>query len=265
MSKTFLALWMAMLSGLFMSCDDVTSENRSLVNILLVDAPGDFDEVWIEVLGVEILPAGSRGSTENANWIRIPYRAASNTVKISDLVNDERLLLGRTEIQSGLVSKIRLLLGREMYLIQDGIRIDLAADLDLADKLEMDIAVDALPGFSYDIFLDMDLAGSIVPAANGSFLLDPKLRAFDPAGAATIRGRILPGNVAPHVYVRSTTDTLSTLTAGNGGFYLQGITPNTYQVFIEAPAGYLDTAFDVAVSGDTLLTLPSINLRPQLP
>ena len=248
-----------------MSCDDAASENRSLVNILLVDAPGDFDQVWIEVLGVEILPAGSRGSAENANWVNIPYQAASNMVRISDLVNEERLLIGRTEIQSGTVSKIRLLLGSQLYLIQDENRIDLSTDSDFEEKLEVEINVNALPGYSYDIYIDFDLAHSVVNTGDNHFLLDPRVRVFETAATAAIRGSITPRTVKPHIYLRSETDTLTTLTGENGGFYLQGIPPNDYQIRIAAPGNYLDTAFNFSVKEDTLLTIPPITLRPQLP
>ncbi|MFO7824249.1 MAG: DUF4382 domain-containing protein [Cyclobacterium sp.] len=265
MNKLYLFLWMGMFSGLCMSCDDAASENRSLVNILLVDAPGDFDQVWIEVLGVEILPAGSRGNAENASWVNIPYQAASNMVRISDLVNEERLLIGRTEIQSGTVSKIRLLLGSQLYLIQDENRIDLSTDSDFEEKLEVEINVNALPGNSYDIYLDFDLARSVVNTGNGNFLLDPRIRVFESAVSAVIRGSILPRNERPHVYVSSNTDTLTTLTGENGGYYLQGLPPNDYRITIDAPSNYLDTTFNVSVKEDTLLAIPAITLRPQMP
>lgn len=260
-----LILGVALLSVLFMGCDNAASENRSLVNILLVDAPGDFEQVWIEVLGVEILPSGSRGSAENASWVSIPYQAASNLVRISDLVNEERLLIGRTEIQSGMVSKVKLLLGSELYLIQDETRIDLNTNSDFENQLEIDINVNALSGNSYDIILDFDLARSVVRTDNGNYQLDPRIRAFESGVAAIIRGSILPRTVKPHIYVHSDTDTLTTLTGNNGGFYLQGIPPNDYQITIDAPVSYLDTAFNVSVQADTLLTIPAITLRPQLP
>ncbi|MBD3626844.1 DUF4382 domain-containing protein [Cyclobacterium sp.] len=262
---THFILGIAIFSGLLMACDNAASENRSLVNILLVDTPGDFEQVWIEVLGVEILPAGSRGSAENASWINLPYQAASNMVRISDLVNEERLLIGRTEIQSGMVSKIKLLLGNELYLIQDETRIDLDKDSDFENKLEIDINVNALPGNSYDIYLDFDLASSVVRSSGGNYQLDPRIRAFESGVAAVIRGSILPRNVNSHVFIRSDTDTLTTLTGANGGFYLQGIPPNDYQITIDAPEIYQDTAFNVSVQADTLLTIPAITLRPQLP
>lgn len=247
------------------ACEDTSLENRSLVNVLLVDAPGDFDQVWIEVLGVELLPAGVRGSAENANWINLPYQAPSNTVRISDLVDDQRLLIGRTEIQSGTISGIRLQLGQEMYLIQGENRTDLIADPDLDALLELDLDIHLEPGLSYDLYLDFDLAQSVRQGQGDTFHLVPKLRAFVTEQTAAIQGTVLPRGILPHIFVINSTDTLSTLTGSTGGFYFKGLPPTEYRLFVDAPTGYADTTLLVGTQPDTLVTLPTINLRIENP
>lgn len=247
------------------ACEDASLENRSLVNVLLMDAPGDFDEVWIEVLGVEILPAGVRGSAENATWIDIPYEAASNTVRISDLVNDRRLLIGRTEIQSGTISGIRLRLGEQMYLVRDEIRIDLTPSSNLEALLDLEVAIDVQAGLSYDLYIDFDLAQSIEQRQGVSFQMNPEIRAFVTEQTAAISGTVVPRNLRPHIFAISDEDTIGTLTEGTGGFYLKGLPPTDYKILVDAPTGYLDTAFRVSTKPDTLIALPNINLQPENP
>ncbi|MDN3687691.1 DUF4382 domain-containing protein [Cyclobacterium jeungdonense] len=258
-------LLFCLLPGCLAACEDASLENRSLVNILLIDAPGDFDEVWIEVLGVEVLPSGVRGSAENASWIDIPYQAASNTVRISDLVNDQRLLIGRAEIQSGTISGIRLRLGEEMYLVRDEIRIDLTPSSILEELLDLEVSIDVESGLSYDVYIDFDLAQSIQQSPGESFQLIPEIRAFVTDQTAAIRGTVVPRNLRPHIFAINNTDTLATLTESTGGFYLKGLPPTDYGIFIDAPSGYLDTAFRVSTKPDTVIALPNITLQPQNP
>ncbi|WP_162342378.1 DUF4382 domain-containing protein [Cyclobacterium salsum] len=254
-----------LLPGFLAACEDTSLENRSLVNILLIDAPGDFDEVWIEVLGVEVLPSGVRGSSENVSWIDIPYQAASNIVRISDLVNDQRLLIGRTEIQSGTINGIRLRLGEEMYLVRDEIRIDLEPASNLETLLDLDVSIDVQAGLSYDLYIDIDLAQSIQQSTGENFQLIPEVRAFVTEQTAAISGTVLPRNIRPHIFAISDTDTLATLTESTGGFHMKGLPPTDYRILVDAPSEYLDTAFWVSTKPDTLVTLPNITLQLENP
>ncbi|WP_339925797.1 DUF4382 domain-containing protein [uncultured Cyclobacterium sp.] len=237
------------------------AETRSLVNLLLIDAPGDFDEVWVEVNGVEILPAGIRGSEENASWVSIPYQAASNMVLVSALVDDTQLLIGRTEIPAGDISKIRFLLGDVVYLINDDVRTDMTISPDSESLLEVDVDISTQSGLSYDIILDLDLAQSVVANQSGGFDFVPHLRVFVSTGLSEITGSIFPISIAPHVMAISATDTFSTLTSGDGGFLLSGLPEDEYEFKIAAPTGYQDTTFTLLTYPDSTLTLESITLK----
>jgi len=255
----FFGLWLLGLACI--GCTEAT-ETRSLVNLLLVDAPGDFDEVWVEVNGVEILPAGIRGSEENANWVSIPYQAASNMVLVSALVNDTQLLVGRTEIPAGDISKIRFLLGNVAYLISDDNRIDMTISTNSEALLEVAVDITTQSGLSYDIFLDLDLSQSVVANQNGGFDFVPSLRVFVTNGLGSIEGTVLPIANTPHIIATSENDTIGTLRADDGGFLLKGLAPDTYQIKIAASPGYQDTTFTLVNYADSTLTLSTINLRP---
>ncbi len=249
---------------LFSGCDNDTIGNKSLINVLLIDAPGDFDEVWIEILGVEVLPSGSRG-LDNANWINIPYLSASNTVRVSDLVADEMLLLGRREIQSGTISKVKLLLGETFYLISDEEQVPLFPVGNLENYLELDVDIRIEPGISYDLYLDFNLAESVMENAAGGYQLKPSLRSFVRQGTAEISGTIAPNAIKPHVYAISVADTFATLTNNSGTFRLRGLPPVDFRVWIDAPQGLMDTTFTVSTQPDTLVQLPNIILNRDIP
>src|SRR5690554_4996253 len=98
-SKRLKAKWMLFLFGsmfISFSCSDISKqEGKALVNIRLIDAPGDFDEAWIEILGVEILQGRNRESND-AHWEFVPYQQPNQQVDISKLVAEGVLLIGRT-------------------------------------------------------------------------------------------------------------------------------------------------------------------------
>lgn len=262
MIKNTISLFLFSLFGaVYTGCTE-PSDTRSLVNILLIDAPGDFDEVWVEVEGVEILPAGSRGSEDNANWVSIPYQAASNMVLVSALIDETQLLLGRTELQSGNISKIRLLLGEEAYFLnEDDERTDMTLTPNIEDLLELEVDISVESGYSYDIILDLDLIQSVVADQNGDYVFTPHFRAFVSEGLSEISGNILPIDIAPHVMAISATDTFSTLTSDDGGFFLSGLPEDEYLFKIEAPGGYVDTTFNLLTYPDSTLTLETITLQ----
>lgn len=251
----FLSICLTLFSG----CNETGADDKALVNVLLIDAPGDFDEVWIEVLGVDILPVGSRG-LENAEWVHIPYTPANKMVLLSDLVGSQRLLLGRKEIRAGQVSHVRLVLGDEHYLVSGDQQIPLELGSDARDLLTVEVVLNASAGFAFDIYLDFNIATSVKPDNSGGFRLEPQLRAFTIQQTAEIRGIVQPSQARPFVHAIHGEDTLSTLTAGNGEFRLRGLRPNSYRIHIEPRVTHLDSVFTLTVQADSVYNLGNIPL-----
>ncbi|MEX2512569.1 MAG: DUF4382 domain-containing protein [Cyclobacteriaceae bacterium] len=245
-------------------CTEPSAADQSLINVLLIDAPGDFDQVWIEILGVEILPSGGKGAN-NSNWVGIPYLSPNKAVLVSDLVADERLLLGRAEFQTGTLSKIRLLLGDTHYLVKDDVQIPILPSPSMEGLLELEVDFQTAGGISYDLYLDFNLALSIVETAEGIYQLRPSIRSFMLQETAAISGVVTPNLIKPYIYAISEEDTFSTITNNNGAFRLRGLAPGDYQVLIQAPNGFLDTAFHLSMVPDTLVQLPNISLKPDFP
>lgn len=241
-------------------CENIDGDEKALVNILLIDAPGDFDEVWLEITGVEIRPAGTRG-LDNGDWVFIPYTATNKMVKVSDLVGSQRLLLGRQEIRAGEVSQVRLVLGTNHYLIKDRQQIMLQTESDINERLEVELGLQANAGFAWDVYIDIDLAKSIRRNAGEGFILRPEIRAFSMANRAEIRGMIQPATARPYIYAIHGADTIATLSAANGEFRLRGLPPATYRVHIQPRMSHLDSIFSITAAADSIYALGNIPLR----
>lgn len=247
--------------GLVMACEDTSSDNKALINVLLIDAPGDFDEVWVEILGVELLPAGSRGM-ENGDWVYLPYTPADKTVRLTDLVGSQRLLLGRQEIPAGIVSRVRLLLGDTHYFIKNGQQFPLQLANNSEGFLTVDLQANAAAGFALDIYIDFDVASSIQPGVSGSFVLEPALRAFTLEHTAEIRGIVQPSAARPYVYAMNEADTFATLTSSTGEFRFRGLPPTSYRILIHPRLSHLDSSLHVVSKADTVINLGNISLKP---
>lgn len=248
-------------SGLLLGCEGSGSDNKALINVLLIDAPGDFEEVWVEILGVELLPAGSRG-LENGEWVFLPYTPADKIVRLTDLVGSQRLLLGRKEVPAGIVSQVKLLVGDTHFFIKDGEQFPLQLANNIEDFLTIDLQSNAAANFALDIYIDFDVASSVKPGASGTFVLQPVLRAFTLDRTAEVRGIVQQSDARPYVYAINEADTFATITSGTGEFRLRGLPPNPYRILIRPRATHLDSALNLTTFADSVINLGNISLKP---
>jgi len=153
-SKVSLIVLLVLPLILFASCYGDEERENGLVNIFLVDAPGDFDEVWVELLGVEVVP----GSGES---IMLDYIPANKMVNVSNLVGEAALLVGRGRIPIGELSQMTLILGNELYVQRQGSRINMEFASPDNRRIHFNTDFNILGGVSYDLYIDIDLARSV--------------------------------------------------------------------------------------------------------
>ncbi|WP_215225400.1 DUF4382 domain-containing protein [Echinicola shivajiensis] len=244
------------------SClEDAVNQKRSLVNIYLIDAPGDFDQAWLEILRVEVfLQEGNSGGKEG--WIPFDYIPLSNMVNVSALVAETQLILGRSELSLGNISQIKLVLGEEHYLIKDEDRLPLNLAPEVGNEIIIDVEYALRGGNSYDIYLDMDLSRSIKadPNSEESFLLSPVLRSFVTGEEAAVKGKVTPIDAQPFVHAILGQDTLTTLTDESGNFYFRGLKAGEYKIYFHPASPYLDSTTTVITKIDSLSQMETILL-----
>lgn len=209
-----------------------TAEGNAKLNVYLIDAPANYDEVWVELLGVEVLPKG-KNEGNGSTWINLPYEADDQKINLLSLVGGNAAHLGEMEIPSGEISQIRLLLGDDNYLIQDGQRIELTTPSAQQSGLKLKIDKPLNAGISYDLLIDFDAARSIVKAGNsGNYILKPVLRVVAEE-SATAEGTILPLEARPvQVSAIINEDTVTTFTDESGLYVIRGLENGNYRLWI---------------------------------
>lgn len=233
--------------ALTLSClSDASNENRALVNIYLSDAPGDFDQVWLEITGAEVY-AQSGNSASTSEWFALDYIPLSNNVNVSSLVAGSQLILGRTELPLGKISQLKLLFGEEHFLIKDEARIPLSFENEQDKEVLVEVDYDLIGGNSYDIFLDIDLAKSIKSDAEnpGSFVFTPMVHSFVTGETAQISGKVSPVEAQPFVHAIIGEDTVSTLTDDSGNFLFRNLQAGEYKVYFEPISTYKDSLTNI--------------------
>ena len=261
---SYLSLLLILLIGT--SCQDNDQPNlaEARVNFRLVDAPADYDEVWIEVIAVRVKVdyQGSDMDEENDDtWEEIVLDQPSK-VNLLDLTGGKSLLLGTEDFPEGEIDQIRLILGEDNYLMKEGQKIELKTPSAQQSGLKIKVEESIEGGKTYDLIIDFDAAKSIVTAGNsGNVILKPVLRAFLDITQG-IQGQVLPLEAQPvQVTVTGNGIEINTFANENGNYSILGLAPGTYSVkFTPNESFFEQTVGDIVVEEDEVTTSSPVTL-----
>lgn len=243
----------------FVSCstDDGSGQTANL-SVKLVDAPGEYAQVLIDVQGVEVIVDGD------------PIQLDTNTgvYDLLTLTGGEFASLVNENIPAGRLSQMRLILGNNNTVIlndEAGTTADLKTPSAQQSGLKLNVHYDLEPGLSYEFILDFNVHESIVKlgAAQG-YILKPVIRVTTEAESGAISGAVSPA-VAASV---TATDGETTVTANTdpetGEFLLYGVPEGSYVVLIEPAeeSGLGEVSIpDVSVTTGVTTDLGAIELQ----
>lgn len=259
----FLACLIVLFSCNSESNSESNSSDLSKISVRLMDMPGDYDNVFIEVLDVMIKINAE--NDDDTNWQSLE---AINT-GIYDLLEltggIDVLLVDDFELPSGLLKEIRLVLGVNNTIVTNGETLPLQTPSAQQSGLKIKLNQILEPNTSYTFFLDFDVDASIVMAGNsGNINLKPVIRASVEAATGVISGAILPIDVQTEVSASNGLETISAFADENGIFVLVGLTPGTYTITVTPdPASGLNvqTISDVNVTAGENTVLGEIVLE----
>lgn len=269
----FVVLFSIFLSLTLVSCsDDDTSspDGKATISVRLIDDPGDFDHVFVEVVDVMVKFQDGDDMDEEADdegWVSLN---AINTgvVDLLDLTGGvDLLLVNNEEVPTGVLSEMRLVLGSNNHIVIDGVEQPLNTPSAQQSGLKVKVDQVLQPNITYTFILDFDVDESIVFAGNsGNINLKPVLRASLEANSGAISGSIEPADVQTEI--TATKDNvvfLSTFADANGNFVLAGVEPGIYEVTVTPdPASEFEPIVitDVEVTLENTTELGTIELDP---
>lgn len=286
--KTFknLKLFLPLLFIAFLlSCNDSESSgiNKSAptISIKLVDNPGDFSAVLVDVKDVMIKMDDD--NDDESGWISL--EANSKVINLLDLTGGvNEVLVDRFPIPVGTLKQMRLVLGDNNTIdiendAEEIITHDLKTPSGQQSGLKLKVGAVIEEGFTYDYIIDFDVEKSIVIAGNsGNIILKPVLYVSTEVTSGIIEGTVSPNDVPSVVSVlvddmgTEETDDDFIITANtdeNGAFALWGVPGGTYDVVatpIDSESDYTNgNALGVMVTNGEITTITDpieLQLKP---
>ncbi|WP_052732577.1 DUF4382 domain-containing protein [Hymenobacter terrenus] len=227
------------LLGLAGCSKDKENTDSAKLEVRLIDAPGDFSQVVLDVRQVEV-HLKNEGAPDG--WKTLGF--SPQAINVLDYVNGRSALLVSEDFAPGDLKEIRLILGPNSYVGgRDGQRYDLKTPSGQTSgiKLKLDKAT-VRARETFQLLLDFDVAKSIVERGNWKpgndkkerYLLKPVIRVVAQDLRGGLRGTVNPVAARPQILaIRSSVlgpDTVSTSADASGAFQLGGLPAGTYQV-----------------------------------
>lgn len=254
MKKLFI-LSLALLGLSLFSCED---EKNATLEIWLTDAPGDYQEVNIDLIGVEV---HSSPTDQGGGWQALD--AETGRYNLLDLTNGRETLLGKLSLPGGKISQIRLLLGENNTIKVHDHEHALGTPSAQQSGLKLQVHEVLLEGITYKMLLDFDAAKSIVEHGNDVFSLKPVIRVITAAQDGAVKGMV--SGVSAPVAVSALADAEVVATAysdGDGNFLLRGLAPGTYTLIFDPGANAAVTEKSgVTISLGTVTDVGTIEIR----
>lgn len=226
--------WLICAAILFFTTACTDDEKNAKLQVWLTDAPGDYEEVNVDVQGVEIHSSETDNGT---GWKSLDVN--EGVYDLRKLTNGLDTLLGELEIPAGRISQIRLILGNDNTIKIGGQYYGLATPSGQQSGLKLQVHEVLTEGITYKILLDFDVARSVVQRGNGAYLLKPVIRTITEAQDGAIKGLIDPAESTPAIYAIIGEDTLGTTYSNDAGeFLIRGLAAGSYTVSFDPNSNY---------------------------
>ena len=274
----YVAAMLAVIVLIATSCAKTSSSETPLgqqsLSLYLTDAPAVFDKVLVDIKSIQVLVDTSRNTrvSDTCSFERIgrdhhdrrpkakndsllvweDLGISAGIYDVLQLRNGVDTLLATKSVPKGAVRMIKIELGTNNSVVVDSVTYPVLLPADFPGYVilkfqghEMD---EYLPRKSR-IWLDFDIAHSIIKEGNGSYYLRPFFKPFTVKTTGSIYGRVVPLEANPVVMVYNGTDTASAYPNRDGKFKIRGLKEGTYTVQIKASNGYISkTISNVAVT-----------------
>jgi len=256
MKKITVILGLFALAFSFSACKDKTDDTTQAsypVSVRMTDAPGPYDAVYVDVIGVEITGGNGKNVLMNVN---------PGIYNLLNFTNGLDTLIATSVLSDSRINQIRLILGSNNSVVLDSVTYPLSTPSAEQSGLKLNVNYTLQAGVMYAILLDFDANKSIVDKGNGVYSLKPVIRTVEKAITGAIKGSIVPAGInAVITATSSSNETYTTQVSVSGGFMLMGIPAGVYTIAITPDAPYaVKTITGVTVNTGSNTDLGSITL-----
>ena len=206
------------------------SEGTAGIAVALTDAPGDYDQVWVEV--EDIMIKSEEGDNDEEGWESLGV-SDSGPFDLLTLTGGNTQLLADTEVPAGYLRQMRMILGDNNTIVVDGVSYTLHTPSAQQSGLKLQVNQELEAGIEYNFVLDFDVDESVVKAGqSGNYNLHPVLRLSAEATTGSVTGSVHPTNQSVEVVAENGTVRVSAYTNDAGVFKLHGLPEGTYKIIV---------------------------------
>ena len=244
------------------SCSNSKTEDTARVQLKLVDAPGDYLEVNVEIIDIQY-----NTGDEDQGWMSFTSENGYPiNVDLTELIAGNSLLLTDELIPSGMLKQVRLVLSENNTLRIEGEEDLIPLNTPSAQQsgLKLHINEELEGGFSYTFILDWIVQESIVKAGNsGNYNLKPVIKVTAEVNSGSISGQVkelnevdqelvsMP-NIVVQVFDSSNALVTDSQTNDLGEFLIQGLDAGDYILKIEQEGYVIYTSVTINVTVGTI-------------
>ena len=212
----------------FWSCEE---EKNARIEVWLTDTPADFQQVNIDLQGVEVKASENE---DERGWQAL--EVTPKVYNLLDWTNGKETFLGGLDIPGGRLSQIRLILGDNNTVKVDGDVHPLSTPSAQQSGLKVNINEVLAEGITYKITLDFEAGKSVVVTGANSYSLKPVIRTMTEAQDGAIKGDIEPAGIVGISVMKDEEIVTTTSSDEAGEFLIQGLEAGTYRLVFD-PAG----------------------------
>ena len=255
MKKFPILVLLVMLTLISCSENNADFDNgTSRLTFRLTDAPGDYDKVNIDIVGVQVI----------INDTIIDLAVNEGIYNLLDFVNGKDTLLVDQSVPAGKLSQVRLLLGENNTVEIGDSNYDLKTPSAQQSGLKLNVHADFVEGVAYEYTIDFDAARSIVVTGNGKYILKPVLKVFTKSVSGAISGVVSPVSARPAVYaISSGLDSVSAYADTiSGNFMFKGLDAGPYIVSFRPKSPFSDTLLkNIEVRNGSVTKLDTLKFK----
>ncbi len=237
------------------SCSNDDQSGTAEISFILVDAPGPYEKVLVNVQAIEVIVDGEahQFSVNEPGQIELIELSGGN---FADLLSEN--------IPAGRLSQIRLILGEtenEVVMKETMEVVGLQTPSAQQTGLKLNVNYDLQPGVTYEFILDFNVGESVVELGAGQgLILKPVIRVTTKAQSGAIAGMVSPAAEATVTATNGGTPITAYTNSETGEFLLFGVPEGTYTVLIEPSVGATVTVEDVVVQTGVTTQMVTVNL-----
>ena len=241
------AAFFASVVVLIPACNKDDIDAKAHLSIRMTDAPANYDAVFVDVQGVEII-----GNSDKVYTLK----TSTGIYNLLDYSNGLDTLIATGDLEAGTISQIRLILGTNNTVVVDGIVHPLSTPSAQQSGLKLQVHETFEAGVSYSILLDFDANQSIVATGNGEYQLKPVIRTINTAITGSISGSVTPIGLIAVVTATSDGIAYTSVTNAGGNFLIAGLPAGIYAVTITPDLPFLP----VTLTGKVVTVGSSTNI-----